>query len=235
MIERPNLGFEGHFTLIPNAWARDPRLSRKAKGLLAELLSHRPGWKVSVRQLAKVGKEGRDAVYAAVAELVEHGYLERTQGHAEGGLFGEVDYRLRDPHSTASGLSVSGSSVSGESGHKEEHLEEDHSEVLMLVPAGPSASDRFDEFWAAYPRAAGKGAARAAFLRMAKKHDVEQIIAGARRLAQDPNLPEKQFIPYPATWLNREGWEDEALPERSDRPRAYSDDDEGLDWLAVRS
>jgi predicted transcriptional regulator len=46
---------------------------------------------------------------------------------------------------------------------------------------------------------------------------LEEMMDGVRRLAADPNLPEKQFIPHPATWLRRCGWLDEPYPERHER------------------
>ncbi|WP_139344472.1 hypothetical protein [Rathayibacter sp. VKM Ac-2630] len=179
---------------------------------------------------------------ATIAELLEAGYLVRVQNR-DGGRFGEVDYRLTAPsmaQSTADGFSgdgetAAGKTGAGESDHKEDHLEEDHPEELMLVPAGPSASDRFEEFWKVYPRKVAKGTAKAAFLRLVKKHDVEAIIGGARRLAADPNLPEQQFVKHPTTWLNGEGWDDEPLPERIDRVRPPQDDDGEFDWLRARS
>ncbi|WP_418346212.1 helix-turn-helix domain-containing protein [Rhodococcus pyridinivorans] len=66
-----------NFTMIPNAWIRDRRLSRRARGLLIELMSHRPGWKTSVATLAKTGPEGEAAIKSAIKELETIGYLER--------------------------------------------------------------------------------------------------------------------------------------------------------------
>lgn len=66
-----------NFTMIPNAWIRDRRLSRRARGLLIELMSHRPGWKTSVATLAKTGPEGEAAIKSAIKELETVGYLER--------------------------------------------------------------------------------------------------------------------------------------------------------------
>lgn len=77
-----------------------------------------------------------------------------------------------------------------------------------------AVDDAFAEFWNAYPRKVGKAIARKSFNRAVMDADVEIIVAGAVRFANDPNLPPKQFIPHPATWLNRAGWEDEPLPER---------------------
>lgn len=71
----------------------------------------------------------------------------------------------------------------------------------------------FSTFWESYPRKVGKGAARKAF-RVAYDGFGEEVLQGAKRLSADRNLPPQEFIPYPATWLNREGWNDEPYPER---------------------
>lgn len=83
--------------------------------------------------------------------------------------------------------------------------------------ASAGAPDRFDEFWATYPRKEAKGTARKAFKKAVEKVDAQTVIDGALRFAQDPNLPRgesKGFVPHPTTWLNREGWEDDPLPPR---------------------
>jgi len=49
---------------------------------------------------------------------------------------------------------------------------------------------------------------------IANSNKLEDVMEGVRRMAADPNLPDKQFIPHPATWLNRSGWEDEAYPSK---------------------
>lgn len=74
----------------------------------------------------------------------------------------------------------------------------------------------FDTFWAVYPRKVGKRSAKTKYAAAVKRAGGEHaVIDGARRLANDPNLPsETRFIPHPSTWLSRDGWEDEPLPDR---------------------
>lgn len=95
-IRRTKLPHEGRHTYVPNRWARDKRLTRKARGLLVELLSHKPGWYCTIESLQKRGKEGRDALRTAIAELEEFGYLTRDHGRRQDGAF-EVDYHLSAP------------------------------------------------------------------------------------------------------------------------------------------
>jgi hypothetical protein len=88
--------FDNQFTKIPNEWVRDGDLSLKARGLLALLMSHSPGWEVSIGSLIQHGKEGRDAIKAAVSELEAAGYLRREQPRADG-KFGEVLWITQTP------------------------------------------------------------------------------------------------------------------------------------------
>ena len=97
MIERTELPFESHFVQIPNAWLRDKRLTRKARGLLAELLTHRVGWVVTVEALAEGGPEGRDAIMSALGELERAGYLQRKRERDEGGRLRGARYTITEP------------------------------------------------------------------------------------------------------------------------------------------
>jgi hypothetical protein len=240
-ITRARLSIDEHFTAVPNEWARDARLSRRARGLLVEVMSHRVGWHVTIRSLAGAGKEGRDAIQSALNELLEHGYVRRSQGRAAAGKFAEIEYELCDPPTVAGfsvhGSAVSGSAVSGESATKKNiSSEEHHSEVMFALdqPEAPSVTS-FAEFYMAYPRKVGKEAARRAFERAAKSAAPQLIVDGARRYATDPNLPEKQFIPHPATWLNDGRWDDEPLPPRAAAASAHpstEDFAEGDEWMA---
>lgn len=74
--------------------------------------------------------------------------------------------------------------------------------------------DLFEEFWNIYPKKLDKGAAKRAWKSAVKKAEPQFIIEKAKDYANDPNLPEKQFIKYPASWLNAEAWNNGALPAR---------------------
>jgi hypothetical protein len=71
------------FTQVPNAALRDERLSYKARGIHASLLSNSDdGWTETADTLADKSPDGRHAVRTGLQELAEHGYVEyrKTQG-----------------------------------------------------------------------------------------------------------------------------------------------------------
>lgn len=78
--KRPN-----NFVMIDKTFLEDERLSFKAKGILAYLLSKPDNWKVIVGNLVKFSKDGKSAVYAGLKELKECGYYVKTPIRSEDG------------------------------------------------------------------------------------------------------------------------------------------------------
>lgn len=67
------------FVVIGNETIRDRRLSYKARGILAYLLSLPDNWSISSQYLSTVAPDGRDAVRTGLQELEATGYLVRTR------------------------------------------------------------------------------------------------------------------------------------------------------------
>ena len=70
--KRPN-----NFVMMDKSFLEDTRLSYKAKGILAYLLSKPDNWKVIVGNLVNYSTDGKASVYAGLKELKECGYYEK--------------------------------------------------------------------------------------------------------------------------------------------------------------
>lgn len=205
---RGHHSFDDHFTQIPNDWLRDSRISLGAKGLLAQLLSHAPGWRISQENLAHANGVGRDAIRTLINELLEAGYLMRSEDRErnEKGYLGGYTYTTQDP----SGEPTLDKPTQDNPLHKNNILKKNNLKNNERI----YSDSEFDSFWESYPKKVDKGAAIRAFRRVIKNQDPAVVIAGAKAYAEDPNLPEKQFIKNPATWLNAEAWANGPLPKR---------------------
>lgn len=73
------------FSVIDNTGLNDPRLSYKAKGLLAYFLTKPDNWQVRMEDLLKHGKDGLDAIKAGMKELRENGYATLETGRDKHG------------------------------------------------------------------------------------------------------------------------------------------------------
>jgi biotin operon repressor len=205
---RGHHSFDDHFTQIPNDWLRDSRISLGAKGLLAQLLSHAPGWRISQESLGHSNGVGRDAIRTLINELLEAGYLARSEDRErnEKGYLGGYTYTTQDP----SAQPTLDKPTQDNPLHKNNIIKKNNLKNNERI----YSDSEFDSFWNHYPKKVDKGAALRAFKRAVKKQDPEDVIAGAKAYAEDPNLPEKQFIKNPATWLNAEAWNNGPLPKR---------------------
>jgi hypothetical protein len=202
---RGHHAFDDQFAQIPNAWLRDSRLSLKAIGLLGQIMTHSPGWNMSINSLASRNNVGRDQIRTAILELEKCGYLTRQQSR-EDGRFSETIWRTSDPSEIPlSDNPTSVNPITKNTIPKEDQIKNNERTF---------SDSEFDTFWSYYPKKVDKGAAIRAFRKAVKEEAVAVIIEGAKRYADDPNLPDKQFIKNPATWLNAEAWNNGPLPQR---------------------
>jgi hypothetical protein len=72
VVKRPS-----SFVTIDKTFLEDSRLSFKAKGILAYLLSKPDNWKVIVANLVNYSSDGKASVYAGLKELKEYGYYKK--------------------------------------------------------------------------------------------------------------------------------------------------------------
>jgi hypothetical protein len=178
---------------------------------MAQLHSHSVGWRLSIRSLAEANQCGLDLIRSAISELESAGYLRRDQARGENNQFAESVWTTVDP---SSGYPSSGNPSSGNPTPKKNNLKKNKEKKHI-----PELT-RFEQFWESYPRRVGKTSALRAYTAARGRYDGEtgdfeaMVVSGAIRLAQDRNLPALQYVPYPTTWLNRDGWNDDPYPER---------------------
>ena len=80
------------YTVMSNHHLRNRTLSLKAKGLLSMMLSLPDDWNYTTRGLAKICKEGVDAIGGALRELETAGYIVRHQLRDQHGRICDTEY-----------------------------------------------------------------------------------------------------------------------------------------------
>lgn len=103
------------------------------------------------------------------------------------------------------------------SSSKEERVQSGSNSSNEPANSYPAA---FERWWATYPRKQGKRKALAEWRRATKRVDRGELEAKTARFAEfhAQQGTDKQFIPLPTTWLNRDGWDDELIsrnPQKS--------------------
>jgi len=110
---------------------------------------------------------------------------------------------------------------------------------LIEKPRSPFKSlkqqERFDKFWDAYPKKRSMGQAEKAWIKINPDDELLGVILSSLerwKRSKEWLKDGGQFIPYPSTWLNAKGWEDE-LPVTRDSPTTEKDYNSGRDALTL--
>ena len=81
----------------------------------------------------------------------------------------------------------------------------------------------FEAFWSEYPRKVGKLKALAAWRKSKKARPALGVVLerlSVLKSSEQWTRDASQYIPHPATWLNRGGWDDEVEEKSSDKKNA---------------
>lgn len=227
------------FSQMPDDLVTDPDMTLSALRawhvIFVETLG-RPGWDMSYSQIAeRIGSKRRATAVEAIDLLMRKGWLVRVrQKSAQGDDAPNLFSVCREPfvpwnerQTVPGGTPDRTGGGTPDRTHRENHLPGEtpsasalpplpvmegdaHSFALQLAPApAESATDPFDEFWAAYPKKVDKGAARRMWKSALKKAPPGTIIAGAERYAAERRGQEPRYTKNPASWLNAEAWSNE--------------------------
>lgn len=199
--------------MIPNKAIRNKEISASAFRLLAYLMSHNDGYDLTYSQINRETSLGEHAIKSAIKSLTSLGWLAVERMKLDNGQFGSYSWTILSPDRDVASRGNSGlgdSMLEQPRDNKNKNNKEDKKKEY--IPRTEFES-KFQEFYSTYPKKADFKHARKSFDKAYAEHG-DVIIEGAHRVANDPNLPPKQFIPNPATWLNRGGWLNEPYPPR---------------------
>jgi hypothetical protein len=81
-------------------------------------------------------------------------------------------------------------------------------------------AEKFDDFWNLYPKKIAKADAIKAWNKATKKKTADELLKLTKAYA-DGKLPEDKYIPYPASWLNKELYESVEVAEAKPLPKLF--------------
>ena len=89
--------YQDKYTTLPNATARDTRLSLMARGLLLYLVSLPGDWKISRKQVAKDNAVNDKTIQKYINELKDNGYIFYVKSREKGTFSGGDYYVYPEP------------------------------------------------------------------------------------------------------------------------------------------
>lgn len=245
------------FAPIPEALVFDPALSGNAVRVYAILARHGmdPGsCYPSHRRIGELSGLSQRSIPRLLTDLAEAGWVTIIHRFTPSGDPDSNAYQVHvDAQVCAGSTQESGEGYTRESAPKESNLKEELRDGLFTGEQEPQEPPRdqpsssseqalkperaaFEDWYEIYPRKVGRPGALRAWKTRVEKTRVEpnDVIAGLLwwRIKWAEDKTPRDFMPYPATWLNDERWKD-AMPA-NDLPDedAEPDDDDIEGWVA---
>jgi hypothetical protein len=221
-----------HVTSALNALAARNVINKRPGrfGMIIGIQKDHRRWvsKAQLRAMTDSPESGQGSPENGHVQNADGGSPESGQGSPENGHVQNAD----------GGSPESGQVDSPESGHTKETLpKENHQKKTSCAPqadrdqggetpAGQKGraktglaadlQDRFERFYAAYPLKKSRGTAEKAFGKIRPDEELlGQMLAGLEKRRVSGTWLDPKFIPYPATWLNAQGWADVIAVEYS--------------------
>jgi predicted transcriptional regulator len=204
------------FAQVPNSAIRDPQISPNAFRLLAYLMSHKEGYELTYGQIERQTTLGRYAINEAIRVLTDKGWLRTERTKKENGQFGPTSFHILDPEAVDS---VADDSSAGHS-TMEQPTDIKNTNYLEKTKDKEKHLEGFDEFWKLYPKKVAKADALKAWNKATKTKTAERLLELTKAYAEG-KLPEDKYIPYPASWLNKELYESVELAEAKPLPKLF--------------
>lgn len=183
-------------------WNRQTATLRAMKADLKEIRSEMIKFKINT-QLEKSGiftKEGENDKVSEENDKAENA---------------EISAKTANKENNSEQTGTNGNNQGGEGEGEGEGEGKKKKEKILK-----SDSEAFAAFWEAYPNKKNKAVAVKRWDGMRVTAGLyEKIMAGLAKAKHSMEWAERggKYIPYPSTWLNAEGWENEYRPQRAER------------------
>lgn len=188
-----------------------------------------PDTEYPVRLLAGMLNADTELLERSLQRCIETGKIRKAENGIGFYLINWKEYQLSQRHKRRfERMSAKAATMSAKAATRVEYSRVEYSKEDKKK----KEKNCFDLFWETYPKKKSKGQAEKAWIKIQPDEQLlAKMIATIERAKKSDEWKKSgplgipgEFIPYPATWLNAKGWEDEFLNQpivdEKDLPRA---------------
>jgi hypothetical protein len=171
-------------------------------------MSHKEGYELTYGQIERQTTLGRYAINEAIRILTNKGWLRTERTKKDNGQFGPTSFHILDPDG------VDSSADDSSAGHStmEQPTDIKNTNYLEKTKNKEEHLEVFDEFWNLYPKKIAKADALKAWNKAIKRKSPDELLK-LTKVYSEGKLPDMTYIPYPASWLNKELYESVEEPK----------------------
>ena len=204
-----------NYVTMSNYHFKEKNMSLKAKGLLSEMLSLPENWNYTISGLVAINKENESAIKSTLNELKEFGYLKITKIMPNESESGRIEYIYdiyENPKQEGKKQGVENQPLEIQPLENQVQYNINNKNINNKIINNKKeiTKEKFETFYSAYPKKVKKADVEKWFIKhKPSDEEFKKIMQGLENYQTIWKDKDKQFIPYPTTWLNGRQWEDE--------------------------
>ena len=197
---------EDNYVIVDKAFLLNEKISLKAKGLLALMLSYPDNWQFYKAEIVQHTTDKENSLNSGLKELIENGYIVRKQRKDENGKFEGYEYHVYEKPSTEK---PSTENPSTENPSTEKPSTENpillNNKNTKTTPS-PELVSEFKEWYSKYPHPRNEQQTMKNYIKARKTYSAEQLMTALNNyLAEiEEQHTDKRYIKHSTNFVGQE-------------------------------
>ena len=187
---------EDNYVIVDKAFLLNEKISLKAKGLLALLLSYPDNWQFYEAEIVQHAADKANSLSSGLKELIENGYIVRKLGKDETGKFKGYEYHIYEKPITEKPITENSVLLNNK----------DTKNKNTKTASSPELASEFKEWYSKYPHPRNEQQTMKNYIKARKTYSAEQLMTALNNyLAEiEEQHTDKRYIKHSTNFVGQE-------------------------------
>ena len=192
---------EDNYVIVDKAFLLNEKISLKAKGLLALLLSYPDNWQFYEAEIVQHAADKANSLSSGLKELIENGYIVRKLGKDETGKFKGYEYHIYEKPITEKPITENSVLL-----NNKDTKNKDTKNKNTKTASSPELASEFKEWYSKYPHPRNEQQTMKNYIKARKTYSAEQLMTALNNyLAEiEEQHTDKRYIKHSTNFVGQE-------------------------------
>ena len=197
---------EDNYVIVDKAFLLNEKISLKAKGLLALLLSYPDNWQFYEAEIVQHAADKANSLSSGLKELIENGYIVRKLGKDETGKFKGYEYHIYEKPITEKPITEKPITENSVLLNNKDTKNKDTKNKNTKTASSPELASEFKEWYSKYPHPRNEQQTMKNYIKARKTYSAEQLMTALNNyLAEiEEQHTDKRYIKHSTNFVGQE-------------------------------
>ena len=197
---------EDNYVIVDKAFLLNEKISLKAKGLLALLLSYPDNWQFYEAEIVQHAADKANSLSSGLKELIENGYIVRKLGKDETGKFKGYEYHIYEKPITEKPITENSVLLNNKDTKNKDTKNKNTKNKNTKTASSPELASEFKEWYSKYPHPRNEQQTMKNYIKARKTYSAEQLMTALNNyLAEiEEQHTDKRYIKHSTNFVGQE-------------------------------